>query len=63
MGLRFRKLINILPGVRLNLSKSGVGVSFGVPGARCSVTPGKRIIGSVGIPGTGIYYSKSKKLK
>lgn len=37
MGWFLRKSIRLLPGIRLNLSKSGPRVSVGVPGARASV--------------------------
>jgi len=33
MGLRLRKSIKILPGVKLNISKSGISTSIGVRGA------------------------------
>lgn len=33
MGLRFRRSVKILPGVRLNFSKSGVSTSIGGKGA------------------------------
>lgn len=62
MGLRLRKSINLGGGIRLNLSKSGVGVSFGVKGARVSLGP-RGIRTSVGIPGTGIYYSTEQSLR
>ncbi len=53
MGFRFQRRITILPGVRLNLSKSGVSLSLGPRGA--SVSIGKRgVFGNVGIPGTGL---------
>lgn len=55
MSLRFRRTIKIAPGVRLNLSKSGVGVSAGVRGARLGVGP-RGAYTSVGLPGTGIHY-------
>jgi hypothetical protein len=44
MGFRFRKSIQIAKGVRVNLSKSGVGASFGIPGTGMSwgVSPGRR---------------------
>lgn len=61
MGLRFRKSFKIAPGIRLNLSKSGLGVSAGVRGARIGVNS-RGTYTSVGIPGTGIYstsYSKN----
>jgi hypothetical protein len=37
MGWSFRKSFRILPGVRINLSKSGPRLSVGVPGARASI--------------------------
>ncbi len=55
MGLRFRRRIKIIPGVHLNISRSGISTSVGVRGA--SVTLGKRgTYGNVGLPGTGISY-------
>lgn len=55
MSLRFRRSMKLMPGVRLNFSKSSVGMSFGIPGARYSInSKGRRTI-STGIPGTGIY--------
>ena len=62
MGLIFRRSVKILPGVRLNFSKSGVSTSFGTRGAR--VTVGKnRVTTSVGIPGTGISYRTTTSRK
>lgn len=66
MGLNFRKSINLGKGLRLNLSKSGVGASWGVPGFRVSKTATGQTRTTVGIPGTGLSYtntvgSKSKK--
>lgn len=37
MGWSFRKSFRVLPGIRLNLSKSGPRLSIGVPGARASI--------------------------
>lgn len=55
MGWRVRKSVNLGRGVRLNLSRSGIGVSAGVKGLRFSTGPrGSRITAS--IPGTGISY-------
>lgn len=54
-GFRFRKSITILPGVKINLSKSGVSTSIGGKGATVNVGHGKRMI-NVGIPGTGLSY-------
>jgi hypothetical protein len=36
MGLGFRKSVKILPGVKLNLSRRGIGVSAGPKGAKVS---------------------------
>ena len=37
MGWSLRKSIRILPGVKINLSKSGPRLSVGVAGARASI--------------------------
>lgn len=67
MGLRFHKKIKILPGVDINLSKSGIGLSVGTKGAKVSVNPKGDVYGNVSIPGTGISYreklNKNKKKK
>ena len=58
MGFRFRKSIKLFPGLRLNLSKSGVSASVGVKGATVNISDrGTR--GTVGIPGSGISYSEN----
>lgn len=47
---------NVLPGLRVNVSKSGPSFSVGVRGAH--VTFGRRgITRTVGIPGTGVFYT------
>lgn len=61
MGLNIRRSIKIGKNTRLNISKSGVGVSTGVKGARVSVGP-RGVRQTVGIPGTGIYYTKQRSL-
>ncbi len=56
MGFRFQKRIRILPGVYINLSKSGVSASLGGHGATVNVgADGRRMI-TLGIPGTGMSY-------
>lgn len=65
MAFRFRKSFKIAPGIRLNLSKKGIGMSAGVKGARVGINS-KGTYTSVGIPGTGISsisYSKTKQLE
>lgn len=52
--MRFRKRISLFPGVRLNLSGSGLSLSTGPRGA--SLTFGKKgIYRNLSIPGMGIY--------
>lgn len=54
MGLYFRKRIKILPGLTLNVSKSGTSWSVGPKGAKINM--GKRgTYLTTGILGTGIY--------
>jgi hypothetical protein len=50
MGWSFRKSFRLLPGIRVNLSKSGPRLSVGFPGARASIDMnGKaRVYGSAG---------------
>ncbi len=55
MGFRFGKSIKLGKAFRINLSKSGIGMSAGVKGMRVGVGPrGTRLTAS--IPGTGISY-------
>ena len=61
MGLRFRKSISLIPGVRLNFSKSGMSVSAGAPGFRKTINTKGQVTTTVGIPGTGLYYVDTKK--
>ena len=63
MGFYFRRSRKILPGVRMNLSKNGVGFSFGARGARYSISPTGRRTTSLGIPGTGLSYRTSARAK
>ena len=53
-GLQFRRRIRVLPGVHLNASLSGVGVSVGGRGFHAGVTArGQRYV-SAGLPDTGL---------
>lgn len=53
MAIRFRRMISLFPGVRLNMSKGGVSISIGKRGA--SVTMGPRGLHlNLGVPGTGL---------
>lgn len=56
---RYRKSIKILPGLKVNFSKSGHSITAGIPHA--SVTWSKRgRRTTVGVPRTGVYYQWNK---
>ena len=59
MGFRFRKSVKLPLGVKLNISKNGVGVSAGVKGIRKSTSPTAQVRTTYSIPGTGLSYTKS----
>ena len=60
MGFRLWRRVSIIPGVRLNLSKSGVSVSVGKRGANLTLgKKGPRV--TVGLPGTGLSYTETFK--
>lgn len=61
MGLRFQRRVKILPGVHLNLSRSGVGLSVGGRGAHVGITARGQRYTSVGLPGTGISWREYQK--
>ena len=54
MGWRFRKRIKILPGIYLNVSKSGLGLNVGPKGSNITFSS-KGTYLNTGIPGSGIY--------
>jgi len=56
MGFRFRRTFSLSPGLRLNVSKSGLSTSVGVRGAHITLGHGQ-VRKTVGIPGTGLSYS------
>ena len=58
MGMRFRKSIKLGGGTKLNLSKSGVGLSTGVKGFRVSKNTSGRSRVTASLPGTGLSYTK-----
>ena len=59
MGLRFRKSIKIAPGIKFNINKNSVGMTFGIRGAHYTVNSKGKKTASVGIPGTGLSYTQS----
>lgn len=54
MGIRFRKRINIAPGIKLNLSMRGISTTFGRKGFSVNVGKNGAFL-NTGIPGTGLY--------
>ncbi len=62
MGLRFRKSVTLCKGVKLNFGKSGMSVSVGGNGYRKTINTKGQVTTSMGIPGTGIYYTDTKKI-
>ena len=56
-GLRFQKRIRLLPGVRINLSKSGASASVGPRGADVKIGR-SGVTTHAGIPGTGVSYRR-----
>ena len=61
MGFRFRKSKNLGGGFRLNMSKSGIGGSWGVKGFRVTKKAKGGFRTTTSIPGTGISYSSDSK--
>jgi hypothetical protein len=58
MGLRFRRSVRLLPGVKLNLGQKSSSISIGVRGLHYTLgTRGARV--TAGIPGTGLNWSQS----
>ncbi len=65
MSFRFRRTQSLLGNlVRLNLGAKSTSISIGVPGARITLPlfgQSKSPRGTVGFPGSGIFYSKELK--
>lgn len=60
MGLRFRKSMKIAPGVKLNLNKKSAGMTLGGKGINYTVNTKGTRTSSIGLPGTGVYYTDIK---
>ena len=58
MGFRFRKTFGTGP-LKMTVSKSGIGFSAGVKGARITKPANGKAKATFGIPGTGLSYSKT----
>src|SRR5687768_4917622 len=61
-GFQFRKSFQLLPGVRLNISKTGASLSLGPQGAH--ITTGRRgTYFNLDLPGSGAYYRRKLDTK
>lgn len=58
MGWRWRKVFNLGGGFRSIMSRRGIGWSWGIPGFRIGKSADGSTWVSVGIPGTGLYFTK-----
>ena len=58
MTWRFYRRVSLIPGLRVNLSRSGASFSIGHRGAWWTVGPRGRHI-SLGVPGTGIWWTEN----
>ena len=54
MSVNFRKRVKLMPGINLNISKSGISVNLGIRGANISCSKNGIYI-NTGLPGSGIY--------
>lgn len=63
MALRYRRSKKILPGVRLNINKNSVGLTLGGKGLKYTINSKGKKTATVGIPGTGLSYSKNLSTK
>ncbi|GFO85119.1 DUF4236 domain-containing protein [Anaerostipes butyraticus] len=63
MGLRFRKSVKILPGVKINFNKKSTSVTIGGRGAKYTISSTGKKTKTVGIPGTGLYYTETSNEK
>jgi hypothetical protein len=60
VGFRFYKSFRVLPGVRLNLSKSGLSTTLGIRGANVNLRRGRKRM-TLGLPGSGLSYVKTRQ--
>lgn len=63
MGFRFQRRIKILPGLAINVSKSGIGFSAGGRGFHAGIDAKGRRYTSASLPGTGISWRQYQKAR
>lgn len=59
MGFNYRKSFKLAPGVRMTVSKSGIGYSVGGKGVRVTKRARGGVQTTVHVPGTGLSYTTS----
>ena len=62
MGWRYHRRLAILPGLCVNLSRSGASVSVGHRGSWVTLGHGQRRV-TVGLPGSGLSYTETRPLE
>ncbi len=62
MGFRFRRSFKIIPGVRVNLTHRGIGMSVGGRRGRISVNSRGRTTTTFSVPETGLSYTHSRQI-
>lgn len=60
---RFRRSVKIAPGVKINFNKNSVSTTLGPKGAHYTINSKGTRTKSVGLPGTGLYYTETSKKK
>ena len=60
MGFRFRRRVRILPGLSLNISKSGISTSVGRRGATLNISK-RGTKTTIGLPGSGLSWQSPTK--
>lgn len=61
MGLRFRKSIKICDGLRLNFGKNGASVTVGSGPFKKTYNTNGNVTTTMGLPGTGIYWTETER--
>lgn len=59
MAWRFRRSVQILPGVKINFNRKSTSLTIGGHGIHKTFSSTGRTTTSLGIPGTGLYYTTS----
>lgn len=61
MGLRFRKSVKICDGLKLNFGKTGASVTVGSGPFKKTFNTNGNVTTTVGLPGTGIYWTETER--